>query len=98
MTDALQREINLLELKGKIESAAQEEMTDAQKEYFLRQQLKAIQKELGEGDKPERGGRQPTNKSNRHVHTQRCLVFAIALRIKPKRAPADSTSKGGPVV
>ena len=53
VTDALQREINLLELKGKIESAAQEEMTDAQKEYFLRQQLKAIQKELGEGDKPE---------------------------------------------
>jgi ATP-dependent Lon protease len=53
VADALQREINLLELKGKIESAAQEEMTDAQKEYFLRQQLKAIQKELGEGDKPE---------------------------------------------
>src|ERR1700730_15493419 len=50
---ALNREIALLELKGKIESAAQEEMSDAQRQYFLRQQLKAIQDELGEGDKPE---------------------------------------------
>jgi ATP-dependent Lon protease len=50
---ALGREIALLELKGKIESAAQQEMTDAQRQYFLRQQMKAIQEELGEGDKPE---------------------------------------------
>jgi ATP-dependent Lon protease len=50
---ALNREIALLELKGKIETAAQQEMTDAQKQYFLRQQLKAIQDELGEGEKPE---------------------------------------------
>jgi ATP-dependent Lon protease len=50
---ALNREIALLELKGKIESAAQQEMTDAQRQYYLRQQLKAIQDELGEGDKPE---------------------------------------------
>ena len=37
------REIALLELKGKIESQAQQEMTDAQRQYVLRQQLKAIQ-------------------------------------------------------
>jgi ATP-dependent Lon protease len=53
VADALNREIALLELKGKIESAAQQEMTDAQRQYFLRQQLKAIQEELGEGEKPE---------------------------------------------
>ena len=53
VADALNREIALLELKGKIESAAQEEMSDAQRQYFLRQQLKAIQDELGEGEKPE---------------------------------------------
>ncbi len=53
VADALNREIALLELKGKIESAAQQEMTDAQRQYFLRQQLKAIQDELGEGEKPE---------------------------------------------
>jgi ATP-dependent Lon protease len=44
----LNREIALLELKGKIESQAQQEMTDAQRQYYLRQQLKAIQEELGE--------------------------------------------------
>jgi ATP-dependent Lon protease len=53
VADALNREIALLEMKGKIESAAQQEMTDAQRQYFLREQLKAIQDELGEGEKPE---------------------------------------------
>ena len=47
---ALGREVSLLELKGKIESQAHQEMTDAQRQYFLRQQLKAIQQELGEGE------------------------------------------------
>jgi endopeptidase La len=47
---ALTREVSLLELKGKIESQAQQEMTDAQRQYFLRQQMKAIQQELGEGE------------------------------------------------
>jgi len=46
----LTREISLLELKGKIESQAQQEMNDAQRQYYLRQQLKAIQQELGEGE------------------------------------------------
>jgi ATP-dependent Lon protease len=50
---ALTREISLLEMKNKIESAAQEEMSDAQRQYYLRQQLKAIQDELGEGEKSE---------------------------------------------
>jgi ATP-dependent Lon protease len=51
VSNALGREIALLEMKSKIESAAQQEMTDAQRQYYLRQQLKAIQDELGEGDK-----------------------------------------------
>jgi endopeptidase La len=53
VANALAREINLLELKGKIESQAQQEMTDAQRQYFLREQLKAIQTELGEGESAE---------------------------------------------
>jgi ATP-dependent Lon protease len=48
--DLLAREVEVLELKGKIESQAQQEMTDAQRQYYLRQQLKAIQNELGEGE------------------------------------------------
>jgi len=50
VSGALTREVSLLELKGKIESQAQQEMTDAQRQYYLRQQLKAIQQELGEGE------------------------------------------------
>ncbi|HEU5440254.1 MAG TPA: endopeptidase La [Ktedonobacterales bacterium] len=44
----LGRELELLELGKKIQNQAQEEMGKAQREYFLREQLKAIQKELGE--------------------------------------------------
>src|SRR6478736_1381984 len=50
VAQALSREIDVLELKGQIESRAAQEMTDAQRQYMLRQQLKAIQTELGEGD------------------------------------------------
>ena len=50
VSNALTREVSLLELKGKIESQAQQEMNDAQRQYYLRQQLKAIQQELGEGE------------------------------------------------
>jgi ATP-dependent Lon protease len=53
VSNALTREIALLEMKNKIESAAQQEMTDAQRQYYLRQQLKAIQDELGEGEQTE---------------------------------------------
>nr|MCU0255604.1 endopeptidase La [Vicinamibacterales bacterium] len=48
VSGALEREIALLELKGKIESQAQQEMSDQQRQYYLRQQLKAIKEELGE--------------------------------------------------
>jgi ATP-dependent Lon protease len=53
VADALSREVSLLELKGKIESAAEHEMSTAQRQYYLRQQLKAIRDELGEGDQPQ---------------------------------------------
>jgi ATP-dependent Lon protease len=53
ISSALAREIALLEVKGKIESQAQQEMSDAQRQYYLRQQLKAIQEELGEGEADE---------------------------------------------
>ncbi|MGH7865265.1 MAG: endopeptidase La, partial [Candidatus Binataceae bacterium] len=46
----LGREIQLLELGHKIQSEVQTELNKSQREYYLRQQLKAIQKELGESD------------------------------------------------
>jgi ATP-dependent Lon protease len=46
----LTREKEVLALGHKIQSEAREEMDKAQREYYLRQQLKAIQRELGEAD------------------------------------------------
>lgn len=50
----LNRELEVLELGRKIQNEAQSEMSKVQREYFLREQLKAIQKELGEGSEQER--------------------------------------------
>ena len=44
------REIEIMELRSKIATEAQSEMTKAQRDYVLRQQMSAIQKELGEDD------------------------------------------------
>ena len=46
----LGRELEVLELGRKIQTEAQSEMERMQREYYLREQLKAIQRELGEGD------------------------------------------------
>ena len=50
LTAMLSRELEVVELGTKIQSQVHEEMDKSQREYFLRQQLKAIQDELGEGD------------------------------------------------
>lgn len=46
----LSKELEVLELGRKIQTEAQSEMEKTQREYFLREQLKAIQRELGESD------------------------------------------------
>jgi ATP-dependent Lon protease len=50
LTQLLQKEVEVLELGRKIQSEAQGEMEKMQREYYLREQMKAIQKELGEED------------------------------------------------
>jgi ATP-dependent Lon protease len=50
ISSILARELEVFELGSKIQSQVQEEMEKGQREFFLRQQLKAIQEELGEGD------------------------------------------------
>jgi ATP-dependent Lon protease len=50
LSTILAREIELLELGHKIQSEVQTELNKNQKEFYLRQQLRAIQRELGEGD------------------------------------------------
>ncbi|HEY8226567.1 MAG TPA: endopeptidase La [Pyrinomonadaceae bacterium] len=49
----LARELEILQLRSKIASEAQTEMDKAQRDYVLRQQIKAIQKELGEDESGE---------------------------------------------
>lgn len=50
LVELLTKELEVLELGRKIQSEAQTEMEKSQRDYYLREQLKAIQKELGEGD------------------------------------------------
>jgi ATP-dependent Lon protease len=53
LTGILARETQVLELGSKIQSEVADKLNKAQRDYFLKEQMKAIQKELGEGD--ERG-------------------------------------------
>ncbi len=50
LTQLLKKEVEVLELGRKIQSEAHGEMEKMQRDYFLREQMKAIQKELGEED------------------------------------------------
>jgi len=50
VTFYLNREIEILEIANKIQNDVKNEIEKSQREYFLRQQMKAIQKELGEID------------------------------------------------
>jgi len=50
LSEILGKEIELLNMQAKILSQAKEEMSKSQREYFLREQMRAIRSELGEGD------------------------------------------------
>ncbi|MBI3622380.1 MAG: endopeptidase La [Nitrospirae bacterium] len=50
VNDLLAKELEVLSMQQKIQAEAKGEMDKIQREYFLREQLKAIQKELGESD------------------------------------------------
>jgi ATP-dependent Lon protease len=50
LSEIIGKEIELLNMQAKILSQAKDEMTKSQREYFLREQMKAIRTELGETD------------------------------------------------
>ena len=50
VNEHLNKEFELLSMQARIQSAAKEEMGKSQREYYLREQLRAIQQELGETD------------------------------------------------
>ncbi len=53
LSEILARELEVISIGSQIQSQVQSELGASQREYFLRQQLKAIQDELGEGDELE---------------------------------------------
>ena len=53
LLEMLSKEVRVLELTSKVQSEVNTELSKSQREYYLREQLKAIQRELGESD--ERG-------------------------------------------
>jgi len=50
LSEILARELEVIQLGSKIQSQVESEIDKGQREYYLREQLKAIQQELGEGD------------------------------------------------
>ena len=50
LSQILTREVNILELERKIQNRVRKQMEKSQREYFLKEQMKAIQQELGESD------------------------------------------------
>jgi len=50
ISELLRREVQLLDVQQQLSSQTREEIDRSQREYFLRQQLKTIQEELGEAD------------------------------------------------
>src|SRR6059058_5883192 len=50
LSQVLTREVNILELERKIQNRVRKQMEKSQREYFLKEQMKAIQQELGESD------------------------------------------------
>jgi ATP-dependent Lon protease len=50
VSEVMSRQVEVLELSQQIHSQVREQMSDTQREYYLREQLKAIQQELGQSD------------------------------------------------
>ncbi|MGC4086091.1 MAG: LON peptidase substrate-binding domain-containing protein [Vicinamibacterales bacterium] len=66
------KELEVLELGSKIQSQVQSEVGKNQREYFLREQMKAIQKELGEGDDQTEGDRGARREDRSRRHARAC--------------------------
>jgi ATP-dependent Lon protease len=90
----LNRELEVFELGTKIQSQVQSEMEKGQREYFLRQQLKAIQEELGEGD-PEQAELQELKTRVEEVELPEDVRKAVDRELgRLERLPAASAEYG----
>src|SRR5260370_19166952 len=78
----LTKELNILELENQIHSQVQQEVDKSQREYFLREQLKAIQRELGETD--------PTIGENAEL---REIILSSGMPEKPTPKPINGLNR-----
>ena len=99
----LAKQIEVLELKGRIQSEVKSEMDKTQREYILREQMKAIQKELGEDDpavaeagelQDARSRSRPCPTRSRRRPSRRSTASAASPAPRPSRASSAPTSTG----
>ncbi len=86
LTRTLARELEVLELGSKIQSDVRSEIDKTQREYFLRQQLKAIQQELGE-----------TNEQEAEVNELRTTLDQLALPDDVRKAAEHELERLGQI-
>src|SRR5689334_9157900 len=90
----LARELEVFELGSKIQSQVQTEMEKGQREFFLRQQLKAIQEELGEGD-PEQAEAQELREQLERLDAPEDVMKAATRELsRLERLPAAAAEYG----
>ena len=87
------KELEVLELGSKIQSQVQSEVGKNQREYFLREQLKAIQKELGEGRRAGQGDRRAAHQDRGARHARRGQEGSAARA----RSPVEDAGRRGRV-
>ena len=95
LSELLARELELISIGSRIQSQVQSEMEKGQREYFLRQQLKAIQEELGEVDEPAGRGRRAAraDRGGRACPSTRCRPAERELG-RFERLPPQSAEHG----
>jgi ATP-dependent Lon protease len=91
LSQILARELELVEIGSRIQTQVQSEMERGQREYFLRQQLRAIQEELGEVDEQQAEAaelREQLEEANppEHVKTVAARELARFERLPPQSA------------
>lgn len=88
----LQREIQILELEGDVETKVRQGLDQAQRDYYLREQLRVIQTELGEGEEDELADyRQRIAKAKLPVEVAERLLKELGRMEKQPYGSAEAT-------
>ncbi len=94
VSNFLARQVEILELKGRIQNEVKSEMDKTQREYILREQLKAIQRELGEDDPQQAEVNELRDKVEQAGMPEEVRVRAIKEIDRMSRIPSASPEVG----